>query len=77
MKSSEFKVLFSQYLAEINRLTEKESFRFGYRYGNGIGKAIYTCRRDSGLVIGQPINYATAAEMLAGFQSIIFFLKAK
>jgi hypothetical protein len=76
MKSSEYKILFSQYLAEINRLTEKESYKFGYRYGNGIGRAIYTCKRDTGLVIGQPINYATAAEMLAGFQSIIFTLKS-
>jgi hypothetical protein len=77
MKAAEYKILFSQSLAEINRLTEKESFQFGYRYGNGIGRAIYTCRRDTGLVFGRPINYATAAEMLAGFQSIIFTLKAK
>ena len=76
MKSSEYKILFSQYLSEINRLTEKESFQFGYRYGNGIGRAIYTCKRDTGVVFGQSINYVTAAEMLAGFQSIIFTLKA-
>jgi hypothetical protein len=72
---TDYKALFSQYLAEINRLTDHSNDKFGYTYTKGKGCQIYTCRRDDGRLFGPVMNYNSAVEMLSGFQSIIFALK--
>jgi hypothetical protein len=75
MKPTEYLFLFSQYLAEINRLSEGTNDRFGYTYARGKSPQIYTCRRDDGRLWGKPVTYRNASEMLAGFESIILALR--
>ena len=75
MKTADYKILFSQYLAEINRLTERTNDRFGYTYTRGKSPQIYTCRRDDGRLWGKPVLYRNASEMLAGFESIVLALR--
>ena len=70
-----YNLLFSQYLLEINRLTDHSNDKFGYTYVKGKGYQIYTCRRDDGRLFGPVMHYNSAAEMLSGFQSIAFALK--
>lgn len=66
-----YKTIFSQYLSELNRLSEHTDSRFGYTYTRGKSCQIYTCMKESGLLWGKPVTYKNASEMLSGFESMI------
>lgn len=73
MKTSEYKFLFSQYIAEINRLTENSPIKYGYTYARGKSCQIHARQKtDAKLLNWQAFD--SAKQMLKGLETMVFFL---